>query len=113
MRLAAKLRRSRHAPARHDKLAFAVGPDANDRRELIGEDTWKQRQIAGAIVPRAKPDADGRLAFGQGVEVAHVGASMARLNRAARADAEPRWPPRDQSAIDEGGLDPGLFNALY
>jgi hypothetical protein len=45
---------------RHDELAFAVCPNANDRRELIGEYARKQRQIAGAIVPRAKPVADGR-----------------------------------------------------
>src|ERR1700691_2172470 len=96
-RLGAKLKRCRHAPARHDELASAICPDANDRRELIGKDTRKQRQIAGAIVPRAKPIADGRLAFGQGVEVAHVDASMARLSRAARADTEPRWSLRDRA----------------
>jgi hypothetical protein len=34
------------SPARHDKLAFAICCSADDRRELIVEDTREQRQIA-------------------------------------------------------------------
>jgi hypothetical protein len=53
-----------HSPARHDKLALAVDSDANDRRNLVWEDGRQQRQVARAIVQRAKPIADCRLAFG-------------------------------------------------
>jgi hypothetical protein len=56
-RLAAKLRRSGHSPARHDEFA-PLGVAANDRRELVGEDPSEQSQIPGAIVPRAEPVAD-------------------------------------------------------
>jgi hypothetical protein len=34
---------------------------------------------------RAEPVADGRLAFGQGIEIAHVGANMARQSQTAKA----------------------------
>src|ERR1700733_7490707 len=37
-RRAAKLRRTRHAPARHNKLTLAVGSIANDRSHLVRED---------------------------------------------------------------------------
>ena len=37
-RRAAKLRRTRHSPARHDKLALAVRSVANDRSHLVRED---------------------------------------------------------------------------
>src|ERR1700722_12574980 len=37
-RRAAKLRRTRHAPTRHNKLAPAVGSVTNDRSHLVGED---------------------------------------------------------------------------
>ena len=40
---------------------------SDDRRELIVEDTREQRQIACIVVPRAKPIADRRLAFGEAV----------------------------------------------
>jgi hypothetical protein len=36
--LAAILWRSRHAPARHDKLALAIDASANDRGHLVGND---------------------------------------------------------------------------
>ncbi len=52
-RRAAKLRRPRHAPTRHNKLALAVGSIANDRSHLVGEDPWEQRQVARPIVTRA------------------------------------------------------------
>jgi hypothetical protein len=45
--------------------------EAIDLRELVGEDPWKQRQVARPITPRAKPIADGGLTFGEAVEVAH------------------------------------------
>ena len=70
-RRAAELRRPRHAPAGHNKLALAVRPVANDRRHLVGKDPRKQRQVASAIMRRAKPIADRGLSFGQTVEVAH------------------------------------------
>ena len=69
---AAELRRSRHSPARHEKLALPIGPHAHDRRELVGEDRRQKRQVAGAVVRRAEEVADGRLALGHAVEVAHV-----------------------------------------
>jgi hypothetical protein len=37
-RLATKLRRSGHAPARHDQLALTIHAVAHDRRKLVGED---------------------------------------------------------------------------
>jgi hypothetical protein len=58
---AAILRRPRHAPPRHDKLALAVGSVANDWRRLIGEDAGEQREVARAIMLCAEPIADGRL----------------------------------------------------
>ncbi len=70
-RLAAELRRSRHAPARHDKFALAIGGDANDRSHLIREDCRQRRQVARAIVLHAEEVAYGRLAFGDATEVAH------------------------------------------
>ena len=36
-RRAAELRRTRHSPARHDKLAFAVRANADERRHLVGK----------------------------------------------------------------------------
>ena len=70
-RLAAILGRPGHSPARHDELALAAGTEANDGRKLIGEYGRQRRQIAGAIVPHAEKVADGRLALGDAVEVAH------------------------------------------
>jgi hypothetical protein len=94
-RLTVELRRCRHAPAGHDELAFAICSVANDRRELIGEDAREERQIAGAIVPRAKPVADGRLAFGQGVEITHVGTRISlkpiRVKHAAAKSLFAAW----------------------
>jgi phosphatidylserine/phosphatidylglycerophosphate/cardiolipin synthase-like enzyme len=66
------LRRPRHAPARHDKLPLAVLADANNRRELVGEDRRKQREVSRAVMPRAKPIADGGLTLGETVEIAHA-----------------------------------------
>jgi hypothetical protein len=83
-RRAAELRRAGHSPARHDKLALALDSDANDRRHLVGEDRGEQREVAGAVVRRAKPIADRGLAFGQAVEVAHGGEAL--RYRSARCD---------------------------
>jgi hypothetical protein len=69
--LAAELRRSRHPPSRHDKLAFAIRCSADDRRELIGEDTREQGQVACVVMPRSKPIADRGLAFGEAVKTTH------------------------------------------
>jgi hypothetical protein len=44
----------RHAPPRHDELAFAICSVANDWRELIGENTREQEQIAGLDSGQAK-----------------------------------------------------------
>ena len=74
---AAELRRARHPPTRPNDLALAVRPIADDGRELVREDSWKQRQVAGAIMRRAKPIADRGLAFGQTVKVAHSGTHTA------------------------------------
>jgi hypothetical protein len=56
-RRAAKLRRTWHAPTRHNKLAPAVGSIANDRSHLVGEDPWEYRQIARANIARGKAEA--------------------------------------------------------
>ena len=52
---------------------------SNDRRELVREDRGKERQIARAVMLRAKPVANGRLTPyvrylipGFGVEVEHI-----------------------------------------
>jgi hypothetical protein len=68
----AVLRRARHAPTRHDELALAVVACAHDRRHLVGENAGEQREVARVVMPCAEPIADGGLAFGQAVEVAHV-----------------------------------------
>jgi O-succinylbenzoate synthase len=43
-RLAAELRWTRHAPARDNKLARAVNPNADDRGHLVGEDRRQRRE---------------------------------------------------------------------
>jgi hypothetical protein len=88
-RRAAKLRRPRHAPSRHNKLPLAVGSIANDRSHLVGEDPRKQRQVARSIIPRAKPIADRGLAFDQTVEIAHRKRSVVEINCPLRAAASP------------------------
>ena len=77
-RLAAILRRPRHVPKRHDKLALAVGAAA--RRHLVGEDAREQRQIAGSVMPGAKPVADRGLTLGEAVGLA-MGAGIAGASR--------------------------------
>jgi len=72
-RLAAKLRRSGHSPTRQDKLAFAIYSVADNRRELVREDAREERQVASPVVGGAEQGADGGLAFGFGIQVAHVG----------------------------------------
>jgi len=57
--------RPRHAPARHDELALAVGARADDRSHLVRENTGQDRQVARAVMSRAKPVADRCLALGQ------------------------------------------------
>src|SRR5580704_1664430 len=61
-RLAAILRRSGHAPAGHDEFTFAIYSVAANRRELVREETREQWLIAGAVILRPKPVANGRLA---------------------------------------------------
>jgi hypothetical protein len=86
----------------HDELAFAIGAGAEDRRKLIGEDAREERQIAGAVVLRSEPIADCGLALGQGVEITHADASMARLiTRQGRATHCPQICARVQ-AFDLG-----------
>jgi hypothetical protein len=46
--------RFRHAPPRHNKLALAIGGDADDRRHLVREDCRQRRQVARAIVLHAE-----------------------------------------------------------
>ncbi len=58
------------------KLALAVGPKPHDRRKLIRKDRWKKRQVARPIVLHAEEIADGGLALGQTVQVAHVAPIM-------------------------------------
>jgi hypothetical protein len=65
------LRRSRHSPSRYDKLALAVGAIADDRRHVVGEDSRLGRKVAGAIVLHGEEVADGLLALGDAVEIAH------------------------------------------
>ncbi len=101
-RLAAELRRPRHAPARHDKLALAVGPAPHDRRELIGKDRWKQRQIARPIMLHSEEIADGGLALGQTVKVAHlapISSGTARAQSERRGSKmSPPFSPRPKTA---------------
>jgi hypothetical protein len=40
---------------RKRSLQFDVGPVANDRSHLVGEDPWEQRQITRPIIARAEP----------------------------------------------------------
>ena len=70
-RLSTELRRSRHAPTRQDELALAIPAAAHDRRHLVGKNAGQQRQIANAVAARVKPIPDRRLAFCEGIEVAH------------------------------------------
>jgi hypothetical protein len=70
-RLAAELRRSRHAPTRHDQLALTIRAAAHDRSHLVGDDAREQRRIAGAVMAGAKPLADRSLPFGEAVKVAY------------------------------------------
>src|SRR5579863_4546915 len=70
-RLSTELWRSRHAPTRQDELALAILAAAHDRRHLVGKNAGQERQIANAVVARAKPIPDRRLAFCEAIEVAH------------------------------------------
>jgi hypothetical protein len=56
----------------------------NAWRELIGEDRGEQRQIAGAIMRRAKPVADRCLPSGETVEIAHRSRGYGALGAASR-----------------------------
>ena len=51
------------------KIARALRSAANDRRKLIGEVAGEERQIAGAVMLRAKPVADRRLSLGQRIKL--------------------------------------------
>ncbi len=98
-RRAAELRRSGHAPTRHDKLALAVVSNANDRRELIREDRREQRQVARAIMLRAEQVANGGPAFGQAVEVAHS-VALGEMSAARQSSTVPR---RESSLTGRAG----------
>ena len=52
---------------------------AHDRRELVGEDPGECREVAGPVVGGAEQGADGGLAFGFGIQVAHVGRPLASI----------------------------------
>ncbi len=66
-------------------------PDADDRGHLIREDRRQRRQVADAVVARAKKVADRRLALGHAVEVAHV-AQLGAQGNACRKPAESARP---------------------
>ena len=57
-RRASELWWSGHAPTRHHKLALAVRTTPDNRSRLVGEDSRKQRQVAGPIVLDGKEVAD-------------------------------------------------------
>src|SRR5271166_1779459 len=81
--LAPILRRSGHAPAGHDEFTFAIHSVADNRRELIREDTREQWLIAGAVILRPKPVTNSRLALGQGIEITHARWSLACVDSRA------------------------------
>ena len=70
-RRTAELRRTRHSPTRHDKLALAIRAAADDRGHLVGEDRGERRQIARPVVLDGEQVADGRLALGDRIQIAH------------------------------------------
>jgi hypothetical protein len=109
-RLAAKLRGSRHAPSGHDQFALTIRAVANDRRELIWEDAWQERQIAGAVAPRAKPVADRgvqKIGFGN-----TLGAKLSsRLARGAPERLTPGNPGDLAAGMVPDGLIVGPFEA--
>ena len=131
-RLAAKLRRARHAPTGHDKFALAVRADADDRRHLIREDCRQWRKVAGAIVLDREEITNGRLALGDTVEVAHAGDYVAlrregkalkridnadefigedRRRAACRAFGAGRIRGNEASQMIGGALEPGFNNS--
>jgi hypothetical protein len=65
-----ELRRRRHSPPSHRQLP-AIGPVTDDWRRVVGEDASKYRQVAGAVVHRLHQIADGLLAPGHRIKVAH------------------------------------------
>ena len=97
-RLAAKLQWSRHAPARHEQFALTIPAVSHDRRELVRENPGERREVAGPVVAGAEQGADGGLAFGFRVQVAHVGHPLASiLGRpliVAGHDTQPHEPGR-------------------
>jgi hypothetical protein len=62
-RRAAKLRRPRHSPARHDEFALAVRRDPDNRRHSIRKDRREGRKVSNAVMAQAKEVADRRLAL--------------------------------------------------
>jgi len=103
---AAILRRPRHAPARHDELALAVFAGANDRRELIGEDSGEERKVAGLVMSDSEEIAGSGLcsgdAKGQRVRGCCPHCGYSRTRSSARFRASPialtplpawRWTP--------------------
>jgi hypothetical protein len=69
-RLAAVLRRSRDPPVGHRKFAPS-GAIADDRRELVGEDSREGGKVTGPVMGGAEESADRRLTLRLRVKVAH------------------------------------------
>src|SRR5207302_2044424 len=65
--------RRRHPPPRHCQFAHAVRRGADDRGGVIGEHAGNGRQIPGEVPHGAGQLADGGLALGDAVEIAHAG----------------------------------------
>ena len=55
-----------------NQFALTIRAVAHDRRELVREDPGEGREVAGPVVGGAEQGADGGLAFGETVEVAHA-----------------------------------------
>ena len=69
-RRTAVLRRSRHAPLRHDNSRSPSAP-ARTIGAIDRERYREQREVTRVIVPRAKPIADRGLAFSEAVQITH------------------------------------------
>src|SRR5271168_3310277 len=67
--------RRRYTPARHGEFAHAVHRGADDRSGIIGKDAGQHRQVAREVAHGAGEVADGLLALGDAVEIAHGAAS--------------------------------------
>jgi hypothetical protein len=75
-----RVRRRRHAPARHGEFA-AIGLVANDGRSVVGIDAWERRHVARPIAHGSRQLPDRLLAFGDRVEIAHGASPRWRCRR--------------------------------